>query len=467
MLKKLWKDFEYKPHQTVGINWMLAQEEDEDLFRGGFLCDEMGLGKTMEVLGVIKNSVQAETLVICPLSVVSQWVEVAQKSKFNTFCLSKEKTGWVCSGKPKENRKSVYIAHYDAVKSRQFVINDRVWNRIVFDEAHRLCNGRSSLHEKALRLEGQIKWAVTATPIVNRLSDAMNLLAVLGMPEDSVPDSRQGLKPIICAKSLCRTVEELRRELPELPREERTYVHDLEFYSEEEQNFYRSVHGPLVHKLNLMMEEGSEQWQILKLLLVLRQLSVHPQVYINARKRKSKTYIRDDWHSPTTKFSMLRTLIETQSDSEHRWIVFCQFHDEMDILAKYLHKLPRMRHVHKYSGKLSQEQRDKIIQETKEPFTGEKTTDVLLVQLQAGSVGLNLQHFDRVAFLSPWWTAALMDQAVGRAVRIGQEKRVEVHHLRLKEEAVMNIDRFMIEKVDAKRELCDWFLSKSSRGNLN
>jgi SNF2 family DNA or RNA helicase len=467
MLKRLWKDFEYKPHQTVGINWMLAQETDEEYFRGGFLCDEMGLGKTMEILGVIKNSVQAETLVICPLSVVSQWLEVAQKSKFNVYRLSKDKVKWECLREPRENRKSVYITHYDAIKSRHYVINDRIWNRIVFDEAHRLCNGRSTLHQKTLQLEGQIKWVVTATPIVNRLNDAMSLFAILGLPEEQIPESRHTLRPYIAAKSLCRTVAELRSELPELPREERTFVHDLDFETEEEQTFYRSVHGPLVHKLNIMMEEGCEQWQILKLLLVLRQLSVHPQVYINARKKESKYYLRDDWRGPTTKFSTLRTLIETQSDSEHRWILFCHFHDEMDILARYLRKLPRMRYIHTYSGKLSQEQRDKIVQETKEPFSGDKTTDILLVQLQSGSVGLNLQHFDRVVFLSPWWTAALMDQAVGRAVRIGQEKRVEVHHMRLKEEAVMNIDRFMLEKVDTKRELCNWFLSKSSRGNLN
>lgn len=466
MLKRLWKDFEYKFHQTVGINWMLAQEKDEELLRGGFLCDEMGLGKTMEILGVIKNSPQAETLVLCPLSVVSQWLEASQKSKFNVYKLAKNRQGWECTQEPKQTRKSVYISHYDAVKSRRYVISDRVWNRIVFDEAHRLCNDRSSLHTNCLLLEGQIKWVVTATPIVNRLSDAKSLLSMIGLPEEQIPESRAGLKPFIRAKSLCRTVEELRSELPELPQQERTYVHDLDFHTEAEQEFYRSVHGPLVHKLNILMEEGSDQWQIMKLLLVLRQLSIHPQVYINARKKASKTYIRDDWEQTATKFDALRTLIETQSDSEHRWIIFCHFHDEMDILAEFLRKLPRMRNVHKYSGKLSQDQRDALIQKTKEPFVDEKTTDVMLIQLQSGSVGLNLQHFDRVAFLSPWWTAALMDQAVGRAVRIGQQKRVEVHHLRLKEEAVMNIDALMIDKVESKRELCNWFLSKSSRGNL-
>jgi SNF2 family DNA or RNA helicase len=466
MLKRLWKDFEYKPHQTAGINWMLAQEADEEFLRGGFLCDEMGLGKTMEVLGVIKNSEKAETLVICPLSVVSQWIDVARKSKLNVYKLAKNRQSWECTGVSKPTRKSLYITHFDAVKTRQYVISDRIWNRIVFDEAHRLNNRKSTLHSTCLHLEGEIKWVVTATPVVNRLSDVVSLLAILGIPEEEIPESRSGLLPIIRAKSLCRTVDELRSELPELPKQQRTYVHELDFHSEEERSFYRSVNGPLVHKLNIMMEEGSDQWQIMKLLMVLRQLSIHPQVYINARKRESKSYLRDDWKQGATKFSTLRTLIETQSDSEHRWIVFCHFHDEMDILARFLRKLPRMRHIHKYSGKLSQEQRDTIIQETKEPFSDDKTTDILLVQLQSGSVGLNLQHFDRVVFLSPWWTAALMDQAVGRAVRIGQEKRVEVHHLRLKEEAVMNIDELMIQKVDAKRELCTWFLSKSSRGNL-
>lgn len=60
MLKTLWPEFTYKPHQITGIHWMLAQEQDEDFLQGGFLCDEMGLGKTYEILGTIKNSRLAE-----------------------------------------------------------------------------------------------------------------------------------------------------------------------------------------------------------------------------------------------------------------------------------------------------------------------------------------------------------------------------------------------------------------------
>jgi hypothetical protein len=88
---------------------------------------------------------------------------------------------------------------------------------------------------------------------------------------------------------------------------------------------------------------------------------------------------------------------------------------------------------------------------------------VILVQLQSGGVGLNLQHFNRIVFTGPWWTKALMDQAVGRAVRIGQRDVVMVHHLRLKEESegALNIDAFMMEKAQQKGSWCAEVLAKS------
>jgi hypothetical protein len=79
---------------------------------------------------------------------------------------------------------------------------------------------------------------------------------------------------------------------------------------------------------------------------------------------------------------------------------------------------------------------------------------VLLVQLQSGGTGLNLQHFDRIIFSGPWWTQALMSQAVGRAVGIGQRAVVKVYHLHLKEEVALNIDDIIHEKADGKGKLC-------------
>ena len=91
---------------------------------------------------------------------------------------------------------------------------------------------------------------------------------------------------------------------------------------------------------------------------------------------------------------------------------------------------------------------------------------VLLLQLQSGGVGLNLQHFSKVIFMSPWWTAALMDQAIGRAVRIGQKDKVEVSLLILKEEESMNIDETMLSKVEEKRSILHGIFLHANKGEI-
>ena len=95
----------------------------------------------------------------------------------------------------------------------------------------------------------------------------------------------------------------------------------------------------------------------------------------------------------------------------------------------------------------------------------EAKQDVFLIQLQAGGTGLNLQHYDRIIFISPWWTAALLDQALGRAVRMGQKNVVKIYWLKLKTEGTFNIDEFIMEKADSKRDLGRTFLSWSSHSN--
>lgn len=442
---------------------MKEQEEDSSL-RGGFLCDEMGLGKTIEILGLVKNSPLKRTLLVAPLAVLRQWQNAAKKSKLNVFVVDRQTWTWSCISKLIANRPSFYIINYESAIRHTSLTDIFCWDRIVFDEAHRLCTMKSKIHRSMASIRATSRWLLTATPIVNSLSDAKSLFHVLGLPEEDLPATKQSMFPLIQRKALCRTVEELRETLVDLPKEETTHIHTLPFETDEERDFYRSIQGKLVERLNILMEEGSDQWAILKLLLLLRQLSVHPQVYINARKRESKYYTRTDWNGDSTKFGALKNLIQEQSAEKHRWIIFSQFHDEMELLAASLKKLPRIHRVQIYSGKQNQDERDEILQATNDPLTDEKTTEVLIVQIQSGSVGLNLQHFDRIAFMSPWWTAALMDQAVGRAVRIGQEKQVQVHHFRLEEEQSMNIDKLMIQKVETKRELCDWFLESASRG---
>jgi SNF2 family DNA or RNA helicase len=90
----------------------------------------------------------------------------------------------------------------------------------------------------------------------------------------------------------------------------------------------------------------------------------------------------------------------------------------------------------------------------------------MLIQLQSGGVGLNLQEYDRIIFVSPWWTSALMDQAIARAVRMGQTEVVKVYHLHLaaEHETAVNIDELINAKAEEKRSMLKKLFEMCSKG---
>ena len=132
------------------------------------------------------------------------------------------------------------------------------------------------------------------------------------------------------------------------------------------------------------------------------------------------------------------------------------------MMADFLEAFPFVGSILHYHGGMSMKEREEEIKKS-HMATGDAKQDVFLIQLQAGGTGLNLQHYDRVIFVSPWWTAALLDQALGRAVRIGQKNVVKVYWLRLKTETDddFNIDSFIMDKADSKRDLSQEFLGYS------
>ena len=199
----------------------------------------------------------------------------------------------------------------------------------------------------------------------------------------------------------------------------------------------------------------------LKLFMRLRQLSLHPQIYIAARKATLKgLYDRKDWLESSTKFDKLKELV-CESPESHKWIIFCHFRHEMEMLEEMFRTQSQVDLVQQYHGGLSASQKQDVLDRTHMPLM-EGKQEVLLVQLQSGGTGLNLQHFDQIIFTGPWWTKALMDQAVGRAVRIGQKNVVTVYNLYLKEETALNIDTYMFQKADEKGELCKKVLASAN-----
>jgi hypothetical protein len=103
------------------------------------------------------------------------------------------------------------------------------------------------------------------------------------------------------------------------------------------------------------------------------------------------------------------------------------------------------------AGGMSDAQREEVTKESKATVEGGNRKIAIVVQIQAGGAGLNLQHCSRVVFMSSHWNPAVVDQAIARAYRMGQTKPVTVHHMLLADDAEKNLDRDMAGLHGVKR----------------
>lgn len=468
-LYSLWNKFEYFPHQIDGIRWMLEKEilgttvidkktGEQLLIRGGLQCDDMGLGKTIQIISTMINHPQPKTLLLAPLAMVEMWIKTCQNAGLIVYEARTDVDGmWI---KRKSQNKfmsihllkvnpAVYITNYEKIYHRFKEFNYQ-WDRIVLDEAHKIRNGDSSIAFRLRKLVAPIHWAITGTPLVNSFKDVTSLLAFLGAPYSynfAWTEVHEALIPDIL---IHRSLEEVRSIIAGAPPLPEIHNLTLPFTTEEEEDFYHGIQGGSdVVKYKADMEGSSSA---ITRLLRLRQISVHPQVYINAMRRKDTGYRLKTWTGPSTKTAKIGEII-LADEGVHKYIVFCQFYDEMMILRDYLRSegIIAFKNILLYNGSMNAEERNRVLIKSKQ--TTEKT--VLLLQLQAGGVGLNLQEYDRIIFVSPYWTSALMDQAIARAVRMGQTQVVQVYHLRLEAEndKTINIDTAITAKADMKRDM--------------
>jgi len=472
-LKATWSGAVYARHQVEGIEWMLNIEHDgvkvpnsvqgDYIVRGGILGDEMGLGKTIQSLALIINGKGATTLIVTPLAVKKQWIEAAVKARINIF--TAEKRGWVRVGTRFPLAKTIYIGHYEKVVSATSLFKQVPFDRIILDEAHRIRNTKTATGRAVLKINARYKWALTATPIVNTLDDAVSYLKFIGFKIDSSKWSERYAE-WISKVYLARTIDE--GEAPAgltMPPTPIIETKLLDFTNKEEETVYNGILNNIESQWRSAQALNGLAYQLQRfaILLRLRQVSVNPQIYINARKKESFGWTGPEFVVPSRKFDEIAALLRDSYEQQapHRWIIFCQFHEEMNLLSAFLKALPFIGSVLQYHGGMNSSERDAAIEASKIP-SGEAKQDVFLIQLQAGGTGLNLQNYNRIIFISPWWTSALLEQARGRAVRIGQKDVVKIYWLKLiAEEDRMSIDDLMMTKADEKKKLAETFLNLS------
>ena len=423
-----------RDHQVAALRWGLTRERGGALagrkvVRGGILADEMGLGKTIEMLGLMHANPLPSTLIVVPLALVDQWIKATRE-------ILKEEP-LLYHGPARRNisiseleEAPIVITTYGMTAlgedSPRRILHEHRWSRIIWDEAHHLRNGRTRAHIGAMRLRSSIRWLVTGTPIQNRKSDFYSLCSALGLPA-AFYVRQANLMQIARTFLMKRTAAQAGVTLPGL----RSTSEEVEWQCREEREMAEEIHAQLsfsgVPEAHPQMVEKSLSSPafgntLLGRMVRARQACVLPpllRAHLEELSATGQLPLGKEAAEALRSASKLNAVvakIKGRSANGHKKLVFCHYRGEMDYL------MARMRRaaisVGSIDGRTPKPLRKRLL--TASP------PDVLLLQIQTGCEGLNLQQFSEVYFPSPHWNPAVEDQAVARCHRIGQAKEVSV-----------------------------------------
>jgi SNF2 family DNA or RNA helicase len=151
----------------------------------------------------------------------------------------------------------------------------------------------------------------------------------------------------------------------------------------------------------------------------------------------------------SAKLHRLADIVDEATDDGRKVVVFSFFRSVLDYTVAILGD----KAVGPITGDVPPQQRQALVDE----FTDATRPVVLVCQIQAGGVGLNIQAASVVIICEPQWNPAIEEQAIARAHRMGQVRRVDVHRLL----AEHSVDQQMLEVTRAKRAEFDEYARRS------
>lgn len=407
----------YKPYQEDGCKWMLNREceckkiFETDMPNGGILADEVGLGKTIMTLSVILGNVLSKTLIILPKSLISQWI--SQINKFSKYKLNVV----LIDKKTIVNKDGIYIMSQSLFNCRGSVVGKSpvhgvTWDRIIIDEAHSLRNNKSKYYESCCLLDSKIKWALTATPVMNRMTDFVNIMNWIGVEQFYCQTEKDIITNMFILRRTKEYVKEFNKSL-ELPKCNFNIKH-IQFETDEETDLYLKTFT----KSQDEIKNSNNYMYMLERLLRIRQICIHPQLYLDGVSKKTNGD-KVKWNSKATKIDALMKEYKTHVPND-KILIFCQFVQEMTIIANELKEINQQ--SVRIDGTMSIEERANAV----EIFKKESTINTFIIQINTGGQGINLQNANKIYIMAPNWNPALEYQAIGRSHRTGQKREVTV-----------------------------------------
>jgi SNF2 family DNA or RNA helicase len=451
---------ELRPYQRDGLAWLRFLE---DFQLGGCLADDMGLGKTIQVLSLLearrairskKERPERTSLVVVPKSLVFNWIE--ETKRFAPQLRIADYTG------PQRetllldlSEIDVLITTYGTLRRDIEPLRSITFDYAILDEATAIKNHASQTAKAARLLQARHRLAMTGTPVENHLGELWSLFEFLnpGMLGRHVgfqqmvsaaqdnPEMlelvRGALRPFIFR----RTKEDVLKDLPE--KNEQTLFCDMsprqrKIYTDLRDHFRAQVTSKVNH-----IGLNRAKMHVLEALLRLRQAACDPRLI-------------DENEACGAKVELLLERLEEVVERNHKALIFSQF---TSLLAIVRQSIEQRGWKYEYLDGRTRDRQSRV-----ERFQNDAACPLFLISLKAGGHGLNLTAADYVFILDPWWNPAVEAQAIDRAHRMGQTRRVMAYRIICRD----TVEDKILQLQQSKREIADAIVTadKSLLGTL-
>ena len=444
-----------RAYQEKGVSFLSFLDE---LGFGAILADDMGLGKTIQIIALLMHKkINKTALIVAPTTLLYNWEMELKKfapsiRSYLHYGVNRLKD--ISEIIPQND---VIICSYGIVKRDLDMLLEHQFSYLIIDEAQYIKNANSDQAKAVKKLRGENRFALTGTPIENRLMELWSIMDFVNpgllldgrtffnkyeypIMKNDDDLKKQQLHQVISPFVLRRmkTDRDIIKDLPD-KQEIKIYLpltdEQIQLYDSEIKKIEQEIDssGGKINKTNMLAT-----------ITKLKQICNHPSNYLNDNTN-------DCGKKRSAKLDSLVEMVNTIEQEGRKSIIFTQYIDAGKIIKKRIFN-DLGKKVLFFHGSLDLEARREMIEE----FENDETIPAMVLSLKAGGLGLNLTMANYVFHFDRWWNPAVENQAVDRVYRIGQKLNTFVYKFICKGTLEERID----DLIESKIKLSDGIIPK-------